>query len=71
MNLNMRFGVIVCPRCRNSKVVDLSYKTTTCFRCSKRIELSKVKILYKSNSEHEIREAIGNINRKLNKNNKI
>jgi len=61
----MRFGIIVCPRCRNSKVVDLSFKTTTCFRCNKKIELSKVKILFESNSEHEIRDAIS-INVNLN-----
>ena len=63
----MKFGIIVCPRCRNSKVVDLFYNTTTCFRCNKKIDLNKVKILYKSNSEQDIRKVIGFINRKLNK----
>ncbi len=63
----MKYGIIVCPRCRNSKVVDLFYKTTTCFRCNKKIDLNKVKILYKSNSEEEIRKAIGTLNIKLNK----
>jgi hypothetical protein len=66
MNSYMKFGIIVCPRCRNSRVVDLSYKTTTCFRCNKRIDLNKVKILYKSNSEQEIRNAIGFINIRIN-----
>ncbi|MDH7507279.1 MAG: hypothetical protein QHH15_05810 [Candidatus Thermoplasmatota archaeon] len=63
----MRYGVIVCPRCRNSKVVDLSFKTTTCFRCNKKITLNKVRILFESNSEKEIRKAIGLINVKLHK----
>ena len=63
----MKFGIIVCPRCRNSKVVDLSSKTTTCFRCNKKISLDKVRILYKSNSEQEIRKAIGIINVELSK----
>ena len=63
----MKYGIIVCPRCRNSKVVDLFYKTTTCFRCNKKIDLNKVKIIYKSNSEEEIRKAIGDLNIKLNK----
>ncbi len=67
----MKFGIIVCPRCRNSKVVNLFYKTTTCFRCNKRIDLNEVKILYKSNSEQEIRKAIGCLNRKLSKDYKI
>ena len=62
----MKYGIIVCPRCRNSKVVDLFYKTTTCFRCNKKIDLSKVKILYKSNSQAEIRDAISIINVNLN-----
>ena len=64
----MKFGIIVCPRCRNSKVVDLSYKTTTCFRCNRKIDLNKIKILYESNSEQEIRKAISLINIKLDKN---
>ena len=63
----MKFGIIVCTRCRNSKVVDLSSKTTTCFRCNKKISLDKVRILYKSNSEQEIRKAIGIINVELSK----
>jgi len=63
----MKFGIIVCPRCRNSKVVDLSYKSSICFRCNKRIDLNKVKILYKSSSGQEIRKAIGYMNIKLNK----
>ena len=67
MNSIMRFGIIVCPSCRNFKVVDLSFKTTTCFRCNKKIDLNKIKILYNSNSEKEIRKAIGLINIKLNK----
>jgi hypothetical protein len=61
----MKFGIIVCPKCRKSKVVNLSYKTTNCFRCNKKIDLKKVKILYKSNSEQETRKAIGIINIKL------
>ena len=61
----MKFGIIVCPKCRKSKVVNLSYKTTTCFRCNKKIDLKKVKILYKSNSEQETRKAIGIINKKF------
>jgi len=63
----MKFGIIVCPKCRNSKVVDLSHKTTICFRCNKKIDLNKVKIFYKSNSDQEIRKILGLINVKLSK----
>ena len=58
----MRFGVIVCPRCKSPKGVDLSYKTTKCIRCGKNLQLNKVKILFKTNSIEEVQIKIGNIN---------
>ncbi len=59
----MRYGVIVCPKCKISKIVDLSYKTTRCNRCSATLTLSKVKILYRSDSQQELRSLIGGIDR--------
>ena len=61
----MRFGVIVCTNCKKVKAVDLSFQTTKCIKCNKVINLKNVKILYKSNSQEQIREAIGKINVKL------
>jgi hypothetical protein len=61
----MRYGVIVCPKCKKVKAVDLNNKSTKCFFCKKQIMLNKVKILFKSNRQEEIRTAIGQINAEL------
>ncbi len=58
----MRYGVVVCPKCRQVKGVELRYKSTKCNRCNKNIKLDKVKILYETNSEEKLRHAIGLIN---------
>ncbi len=57
-----KYGLIVCPNCKTPKAVDLSKKTTKCFRCNKALKLDKVKIIHKSNSNEEIRAAIGLLN---------
>ena len=61
----MKYGVIVCPKCKKVKAVDLKNKSTKCFFCKKQIALKKVKILFKSNFQEEIRNAIGQINEEL------
>ena len=61
----MRYGVVVCPKCKNAKLVDLSYKTSRCIRCGKLLVLDKLKIIYKSNSEKDLRQAIGLINAQM------
>ena len=66
--MNEKFGIIVCPNCRNPKAVDLSIKKTTCFRCNKSLSLKKVKILFKSNSQEKICNAIGLLNAELDGN---
>lgn len=58
----MRYGIVVCPRCKNAKAVELCYKTTRCTRCSKLLTLDKLKIFYGTDSEQELRKAIGIIN---------
>ncbi len=58
----MKYGVIVCPKCRNPKAVLLSVKTSRCPRCNKVLNLDKLKIVYRSNSESEVRNVIGLIN---------
>ena len=62
----MKFGVIVCPGCKQAKGVDLSVKTTKCIRCGKLLRLDKVKIFYKTNSQENLRKAIGLMNVKIN-----
>jgi len=61
----MKFGIIVCPRCKKAKVVDLSCKTTKCHRCDKVLKLKKLKILYETDSEHKVRQALGLVNAEM------
>ena len=58
----MKYGVVVCPKCRNPKAVLLSFKTSKCIRCNKILDIEKLKIIYKTDSESEIRNVIGLIN---------
>jgi len=58
----MRYGVVVCPKCKNPKAVLLSFKTSKCIRCNKILNIEKLKIIYTSNSESEVRNVIGLIN---------
>jgi hypothetical protein len=61
----MKYGVIVCPKCRKVKAVDLNYKSTKCFFCNKTIIISKTKIIFESNKLDKIRHVIGQINAEL------
>ncbi|MFO7676856.1 MAG: hypothetical protein R6V50_00500 [Thermoplasmatota archaeon] len=58
----MRFGVIICPRCKQVKGVELKRKTTTCPRCGKVLQLSNSIIYYKTDSQQKLQQAIGLIN---------
>jgi hypothetical protein len=60
--LFMEFGVIVCPKCKKAKGVNLSSKTTKCLHCRRVISLDKVKILYKTESRQKLQNALGLIN---------
>ncbi|KYK27935.1 hypothetical protein AYK20_07720 [Thermoplasmatales archaeon SG8-52-1] len=61
----MKYGIIVCPKCKRSKAVNLSNKTTKCIRCGKVLTLDKIRILYKTNSETDLQNKIYTINKKL------
>ena len=63
----MKYGVIVCSKCKSVKGVLLSNKTTKCIRCGKNIKIDKVKIFYKTNSPEELRNYIGIVNKEYNK----
>ena len=58
----MKYGVIVCPKCKTPKGFALSSKTTRCTRCNKVLNLQKLTIFHKTNSESELRNIIGLIN---------
>jgi len=61
----MRLGVIVCPKCKQVKGVDLSSKTTKCAGCGKTLSLKKLKIFYETDSQEKLRQAIGLLNAEL------
>jgi len=68
MKKEKKFGIIVCPNCKKPKIVSLSVKQTKCFSCNKTLFLQKSKIIYKSNSQEEIRNAIGLLNAEIDGN---
>jgi len=61
----MRFGVIICPQCKQVKGVDLSSKTTKCVGCGKTHQIKKLKIFYETESQEKLRNAIGLLNAEL------
>ncbi len=61
----MKFGVIVCPKCKKVKGVDLSSKTTKCHGCGKFLTIDKLKIFYKTESQEKLQQAIGLLNAKF------
>ena len=65
MYLLMNYGVIVCPRCKQVKGIDLSNKTTKCIRCNKIITISKTKVFYECDKE-ELGFYVGLVNAEIN-----
>ncbi len=61
----MIYGVIVCPKCKQVKGVDLASKTTKCPRCGKVLKIDKLKIFYKTTSHEKLQNAIGLMNAKF------
>ena len=61
----MIYGVIVCPKCKKVKGVDLSKKTTKCHGCGKILTIDKLKIFYKTTSQEKLQRAIGLMNAKF------
>jgi ribosome-associated translation inhibitor RaiA len=63
-----KYGIIVCPKCKKPKAVELYVKKTKCFSCNKNISLDDSVIIHKSNSLKEIQNAIGLLNAELDGN---
>jgi phage FluMu protein Com len=61
----MKYGVIICPKCHQVKGVLLTTKTSRCTKCNKIILLKKSKIYFKTNSQQELTEAIGQTNKNI------
>ena len=62
----MKYGVIVCSKCKKAKGVNLSYKTTKCVVCGRVLKLKQSKIFYETDSENKLRHAIGLVNANIN-----
>jgi hypothetical protein len=63
----MRLGAIICPNCTQVKGVDLSKQTTRCIRCGKTLHLKKLTIFYATESQEQLRHAIGLLNAEIQK----
>jgi hypothetical protein len=61
----MRFGVIICPQCKQVKGLELSSKTTKCIRCGKTLQLEKITIFYETDSQEKLRQVIGLLNAEM------
>ena len=60
----MRYGVIVCPKCKIAKGINLDSKTTKCVKCNKTLQIHKLRILFESSDLCSIGEYIGLVNAK-------
>jgi hypothetical protein len=61
----MRFGVVVCPHCKQVEGVNLSSKTTKCIRCGKTLQMKKLKFFYETEYQEKLHEAVGLMNAEL------
>lgn len=58
------YGVIVCPRCKRAKGVDLEQKTTTCV-CGFEIHVVPARIRARAKSAREIAPLVGKVNAEI------
>ncbi len=64
MNIG-RYGVVVCTKCGNAKGVDLGTKTTKCPHCRRRLIINKLTVFYRSDSQKNIAQVVGELNAKI------
>jgi hypothetical protein len=60
----MKYGVIVCPKCGMAKGVESAKKTTTC-QCGREIDMSRVKIMFLTDSPRVLAESVAQVNASL------
>jgi hypothetical protein len=61
----MKFGVVVCPNCNRAVGINLNVKSTKCRRCNHGLNPKSRKVLYETNSERELAQAVGQANLKI------
>lgn len=58
------YGVVVCPRCRRAKGVDLARKTTAC-ACGVEIRVVPAKVRGRASTARELASLVGRVNAEL------
>ncbi len=58
------YGVVVCPRCKRAKGVDLKQKTTTC-PCGFEIRVVPARIRARASTPRELAPLVGQVNAEL------
>jgi hypothetical protein len=58
------YGVIVCPRCKRAKGVDLKQKTTTC-SCGFEIHVTPARVKARAATARELAPLVGQVNAEL------
>jgi len=58
------YGVVVCPRCRRAKGVDLAQKTTAC-ACGFEIRVVPAKVRARASTARELAPLVGRVNAEL------
>lgn len=61
----MKFGVVVCPNCNRAVGINQNVKSTKCRRCNHSFNPKSRKVLYETNSERELAQAVGQANLKI------
>ena len=63
--IHMKFGVVVCPNCNRAVGINLNVKSTKCRRCNQGLNPKSRKVLFETNSERELAQAVGQANLKI------
>ena len=58
------YGVVVCPRCKRAKGVDLRQKTTTC-QCGFEIHVTPARVRARAETPRELAPLVGQVNAEL------
>ncbi len=58
------YGVVVCPRCKKAKGVDLKQKTTTC-PCGFEIRITPARVKARAATARELAPLVGQVNAEL------
>ncbi len=58
------YGVVVCPRCKRAKGVDLKQKTTTCV-CGFEIRIVPSRVRARANTARELASLVGQVSAEL------